>query len=90
MTAILILLRIFILVSLVAIDSAKQLGISVNLDVFDTNAKALDVKIILNQSNFSKYDAILGPITSQNLELTANHVLLDSIPVVSPFVRSKK
>ena len=56
---------------LVAIDSAKQLGISINLDVFDTNAKALDIKIILNQSNFSKYDAILGPITSQNLELTA-------------------
>ena len=75
---------------LVAIDSAKQLGISINLDVFDTNAKALDVKIILNQSNFSKYDAILGPITSQNLELTAQHVLLDSIPVVSPFVKSKK
>ena len=75
---------------LVAIDSAKQLGISINLDVFDTNAKALDIKIILNQSNFSKYDAILGPITSQNLELTAQHVLLDSIPVVSPFVKSKK
>lgn len=73
----------------VAIDSAKQLGISVNLDVFDTNAKALDVKTILNQNNFAKYDAILGPITSQNFELTANHVLSDSIPVVSPFVRSK-
>mgnify|MGYP006071442577 CR=1 FL=1 len=73
----------------VAIDSAKQLGISVNLDVFDTNAKALDVKTILNQTNFAKYDAILGPITSQNFELTANHVLSDSIPVISPFVRSK-
>ena len=73
----------------VAIDSAKQLGISVNLDVFDSNAKALDVKTILNQTNFAKYDAILGPITSQNFELTANHVLSDSIPVISPFVRSK-
>ena len=74
----------------IAIDSAKQLGISVNLDVFDTNAKALDLKTILNQTDFSKYDVILGPITSQNLELTAQHVLSDNIPVVSPFVKSKK
>ena len=74
----------------IAIDSAKQLGISVNLDVFDTNAKALDVKTILNEADFSKYDLILGPITSKNLELTAQHVLKDNIPVVSPFVNSKK
>lgn len=74
----------------IAIDSAKQLGISVNLDVFDTNAKALDVKTILNDTDFSKYDLILGPITSKNLELTAQHVLKDNIPVVSPFVNSKK
>ena len=74
----------------VALDSAKQLGISVNLDVFDTNAKALDVKTILNETDFSKYDLILGPITSKNLELTAQHVLKDNIPVVSPFVNSKK
>jgi LysM repeat protein len=74
----------------IAIDSAKQLGISVNLDVFDTNAKALDVKTILNEADFSKYDLIFGPITSKNLELTAQHVLKDNIPVVSPFVNSKK
>lgn len=74
----------------IAIDSAKQLGISVNLDVFDTNAKALDVKTILNETDFSKYDLILGPITYKNLELTAQHVLKDNIPVVSPFVNSKK
>ena len=74
----------------VAIDSAKQLGISVNLDVFDTNAKALDLKTILNQTDFSKYDVIIGPLTSQNLELTAQHVLRNNIPVVSPFVKSKK
>ena len=74
----------------IAIDSAKQLGISVNLDVFDTNAKALDVKTILTETDFSKYDLFLGPITSKNLELTAQHVLKDNIPVVSPFVNSKK
>ena len=59
----------------IAIDSAKQLGISVNLDVFDTNAKALDVKTILNETDFSKYDLILGPITYKNLELTRRVVI---------------
>ena len=73
----------------VAIDSAKRLGISVNLDVFDTNAKASDLKKILNQTDFTKYDAILGPLTLQNLELTAQHVLFDSVPVISPFIKSK-
>jgi len=75
--------------AVIAIDSAKRLGISVNLDIFDTNAKAIDLKAILNQNNFSKFDAVLGPITLDNLELTAEYFLSDSIPVVSPFVKSK-
>ena len=75
--------------AVIAIDSAKRLGIYVNLDIFDTNAKAIDLKAILNQNNFSKFDAVLGPITLENLELTAEYFLSDSIPVVSPFVKSK-
>ena len=72
-----------------AIDSAKRLGISTELEVFETNAKMLDLKTVLLQTNFSDFDAILGPITTQNLELTANYVQKDSIPVVSPFVKTK-
>ena len=72
-----------------AIDSAKRLGISTELEVFDTNAELLNLKSILLQTNFSEYDAILGPITSQNLELTAKYVQRDSVPVVSPFVKTQ-
>ena len=72
-----------------AIDSAKRLGISTELEVFDTNAEPLNLKSILLQTNFSNYDAILGPITSQNLEFTAKYVQSDSVPVVSPFVKTK-
>ena len=72
-----------------AIDSAKRLGISTKLEVFDTNAKMLDLKTVLLQTNFSNYDAILGPITAQNLELTAEYVQKDNVPVVSPFVKTK-
>jgi LysM repeat protein len=72
-----------------AIDSAKRLGISTKLEVFDTNAKMLDLKTVLLQTNFSDYDAILGPITIQNLEMTAKYVQKDSIPVISPFVKTQ-
>ena len=72
-----------------AIDSAKRLGISTKLEVFDTNAETLDLKTVLLQTKFSNYDAILGPITTQNLELTAKYVQRDSVPVVSPFVKTK-
>lgn len=73
-----------------AIDSAKRLGISTKLDVYDTNAKTLDLNSILRQTNFSKYDVVLGPITLQNLELTAQFMKAKKVPVVSPFVKSKK
>ena len=72
-----------------AIDSAKRLGISTKLEVLDTNAQPLDLKTVLLQTNFSNYDAILGPITTQNLELTAKYVQKDSVPVISPFVKTK-
>jgi len=72
-----------------AIDSAKRLGISTKLEVFDTNAKMLDLKTVLLQTNFSNYDAIIGPITAQNLELTAQYVQKENVPVVSPFVKTK-
>ena len=71
-----------------AIDSAKRLGISTELEVFDTNSEMLDLKTVLLQTNFSDYDAILGPIKAQNLELTAKYVQRDSIPVISPFVKT--
>ena len=71
-----------------ALDSAKRLGISTKLDVFDTNGETIDLKTVLLQTNFSDYDAILGPIKIQNLELTAKNVQSDSVPVVSPFVKT--
>ena len=72
-----------------AIDSAKRLGISTKLNVFDTNASPLDLKTHLLQTDLSNFDAILGPITPQNLELTAKYAKKDNVPVVSPFVKTK-
>lgn len=73
---------------LTALDSAKQLGLSTSLDVYDTNANLNDLKALLSNSDFSKYDAILGPILLSNVIETARQLHNDSIMVVSPFMKT--
>ncbi len=70
---------------LVALDSAKHLGISTNLKVFDTENQITKINSILRQNDFSNYDAVIGPLMPQNLELVASELKNDNIPVVSPF-----
>ncbi|WP_053991815.1 LysM peptidoglycan-binding domain-containing protein [Mangrovimonas sp. TPBH4] len=68
-----------------ALDSAKQLGISTNLKVFDTRDQLSEVSNILKNNDFSTYDAIIGPLFPKNLERVAASVKGDHIPVISPF-----
>lgn len=70
---------------LMALDSAKRLGISTNLKVFDTEDHIAKINTILRQNDFSNYDAVIGPLLPKNLELVASQLKTDNIPVVSPF-----
>ncbi len=70
---------------LMALDSAKHLGISTNLKVFDTENQIAQVGAILNRNDFSKYDAVIGPLLPQNFERVASHLKNEHIPVISPF-----
>lgn len=74
---------------LMALDSAKYLGISTNLKVFDTENQLAKVNTILRQNDFSNYDAVIGPLMPQNLEQVASELKNDNIPVVSPFTLPK-
>ena len=74
---------------LMALDSAKQLGISTKLDVFDTKARISEVSNILSTNNFSNYDAVIGPITADNFERAASTLKSDNVPVVSPVTKPK-
>lgn len=71
--------------ALLAIDSAKRLGISTYLKVFDTKNRASEISNILNTNNFSDYDAVIGPLIPKNLDRVAKDLKGDDIPVVSPF-----
>lgn len=68
---------------LMALDSAKQYGISTTLDVFDTQARAAEVSQILRDNDFSRYDAVIGPFTSDGFDRTAETLKNDDVPVIS-------
>ena len=72
---------------LIAIDSAKQIGISTNLKVYDTQKRNSDrIKTILIDEDFSNVDAIIGPVTQGNFDLVSKRVLDEEIPVLSPLL----
>jgi len=69
---------------LMALDSAKQLGISTKLDVFDTKARSSVVTELLKDRDFSNYDAVIGPFLSNNFDRAAALLRSDNVPMVSP------
>lgn len=72
---------------LMAVDSAKRLGISTKLKVFDTQDQVSEISKILNANDFSKYDAIIGPLMTSNLDRVAKAVQKDGVPVISPITK---
>lgn len=68
-----------------AVDSARTMGINVNLDVYDTRNNPRYVNKQLNK-NFKDYQAVLGPLLDPSLKVVASYLEKDSVPVISPLV----
>ncbi len=75
---------------LMALDSAKQLGISTTLKVFDTRNQISEISNILNENDFSDYDAIIGPMRPKNFDRVASTLKRDRVPVLSPLSKPIK
>lgn len=73
-----------------AMDSAKKMGISSYLKVFDTKDQSTQIDKILQSNDFSNYDAVLGPLMPKHFENVAQHLKKDNVPVISPFSKPKK
>jgi LysM repeat protein len=69
---------------LMALDSLKSMGININLKVLDTKNDALEVKHILNSTDFSKTDLVIGPLVYSKFKTFATNFINDSIPLISP------
>ncbi len=72
---------------LVALDSAKYLGISTKLDVYDTRNHESEVVSIIDRNDFSTVDAVIGPLLTKNFNRAASELKRDNIPVLSPIVQ---
>jgi len=71
---------------LMALDSAKHLGISTKLDVYDTKNQEYEITSIIDRNDFSDVDAVIGPLFVKNFNRAASELKRDNIPVISPIV----
>ncbi len=69
---------------LMALETAKEMGISTNLRVFDTQEKANTVRSIINSNNFSNVHAVIGPLYQATSEEAASSLVNAGVPVISP------
>ena len=69
---------------LLAIDSLKQIGLSVNLTVFDTGKDVDSIKQIINSNFLSESDLIIGPVYPECIKPVADFARENRIPIVSP------
>ena len=69
---------------LMAIEHAKELGISTNLKVYDTQQQPSKVASIIQSNNFSNVDAVIGPLLQATSEEAASRLSNLNVPVISP------
>lgn len=72
--------------ALIAIDSAKVLGLNVDVRIFDSQEtkNSSSVASIFKQSNFGGTDVVIGPFYQSNVESAAQILMKDSISIISP------
>jgi LysM repeat protein len=69
---------------LMAAQFAKDKGIPVTFDVYDTEASSSRVSSLIVQERFDNVDAVIGPLLSANVEKAANSFRNKDILVFSP------
>ncbi|WP_445732709.1 LysM peptidoglycan-binding domain-containing protein [Mariniflexile sp.] len=70
--------------ALMALDSLKTLGVSLQVDVYDTKYQVSEVIKILNENNFKNVDAVIGPLTPETFDKVASGLKGLNVPVVCP------
>ena len=67
-----------------AAEFAKDKGISVTLNVYDTEKSDAKVASIINSNNVKNMDAVIGPFLKKNVEKAAAMLKDSETPVFSP------
>ena len=69
---------------LYAIEDLRELNVSINLNVFDTENSINKINEISSENTVKDSDLIIGPLIPRNFETFSNIELLESIPKVFP------
>ena len=69
-----------------AIDSVEKLGIPVSAKVYDTEKSGAKVDEILRELEYNKFDAVIGPVLSKNIEKASSLFYRNNVPVLSPLI----
>ena len=75
---------------IMALDSAKQLGISTDLKVLDTRNQISAIGKILEDNDFSDYDAVIGPMEEKSFDRVALALKNDRVPVIAAMNKPKE
>lgn len=72
--------------ALMAIDSARSIGIPVDVKIFDSQETKTtsNISSIVQENNLETADAIIGPFYQNNVEKTAELLGKNNVPVISP------
>lgn len=78
--------------ALIAIDSAKTLGLNVDVKIFDSQEtkNSSNVASIFRQSNFKGTDVVIGPFYQSNIESASQILMSDAISIISPLSKETK
>ena len=76
--------------ALVALDSIKKLGVSVDVKTFDTQLTVEKVKSILASERWENVSAIFGPLDPKSIQEVAVKTSSYDIPVIAPLASNSE
>ncbi len=77
--------------ALMAIDSAKVLGMNIDVKIYDSEEtkNTTSALSIISSSDFANTDAVIGPFYQVNVEKVAGALESQNIPVISPLSKDE-
>ncbi len=79
----------FLFGSLIALDELKQLGININLHIYDSRNSSTRLKNILDRDEFAKMDLVIGPAYSSHYDIVRDYAQYYDISFVAPLTRKQ-
>lgn len=72
--------------ALMAIDSAKTLGLPIDIEIYDSQEtkNSSNVASIIQKNNLNTAHAIIGPFYQSNAEVAAQLLSVNNTPIISP------